>query len=187
MPRIVIGLVGPIASGKSTIVKHLKNKGYSSYSLSDRIREEIRTRGLEITRQTLTSVGNELREKLGADILAKRTTDLIDRDYSERSVIDSIRNPSEVAYLKDHFGTKIIGIIAPQKKRFDYFVHRPNNREGVSGWEEFKALDDLELVQEGEHKQQVQACLDLADIVIENNGTVEELQQKVDKFISSLS
>ncbi len=186
MARIVVGLVGPIAAGKSTIVVYLKNRGFSPYSLSDRIREEILARGLLVTRETLNKVSNELRETLGADILAKRTAELIDHENPERVVIDSIRNPQEVNFLRNHFGAKIIGLTAPQEKRFDFFIHRPINVEGVSGWEEFKALDDMELAQSGVYKQQVQTCLDLADIVIENNGTVEELEQRVETFITSV-
>ena len=43
---------------------------------------------------TLIATGNELREKLGADILARRILEKFDanRNY----VIDSIRNPAEV-------------------------------------------------------------------------------------------
>ena len=42
MAKIVIGLVGPIASGKGTVIDILKNKGYTPYSLSDALKEEIR-------------------------------------------------------------------------------------------------------------------------------------------------
>lgn len=185
MARIIVGLVGPIAAGKSTTVEYLKNKGYTSYSLSDRIREQILARGLPVTRETLNKVSNELRETLGADILAKRTAKLIEKDGFELVVVDSIRNPLEVNYLKERFGARIIGIVADQKKRFELFRNRGANTAGITSWKEFKKLDDAELSQAGSHKQQINACLTLADIVIENNGTVEELKQKVEDFISS--
>lgn len=187
MSRFVVGLVGPIASGKGTVAKMLAEKGYAAYSLSDRIREEIKERGHEVTRDMLNMVSNELRGKMGADIWAKRTADMIVLDNPERIVIDSIRNPEEVNFLKQRFGTKIIGIIGDQKRRYELFKARGTNFAGINSWEEFKQLDDRELIQTGDHKQQVAACLELADIIIDNSGTVEDLQKKVEDFISSLS
>jgi dephospho-CoA kinase len=186
MSKIVIGLVGPIAAGKSTTVGILKSKGFMSYSLSDRIREEIQNRNLEITRETLNQVSNDLRETVGADVLAQKTSTLIEKENSEKIVIDSIRNPLEIAYLKKHFGMYIIGLVAPQEIRFDFFAHRGTNVAGITTWEEFKALDDMELAQSGEYKQQVQACLDLADIIIENTGSIEELEKKLEEILKNL-
>lgn len=186
MSKIVIGLVGPIAAGKSTTVEILRNKGFVSYSLSDRIREEIQNRNLEITRESLNTVSNELRETIGADVLAQKTSELIDKQNQEKIVIDSIRNPQEINYLKNHFGMYIIGLIAPQEKRFDFFANRGTNVAGITTWEEFKALDDMELAQSGEYKQQVQACLDLADVVIENTGSIEELERKLEIILKNL-
>ncbi|MBI4091791.1 MAG: AAA family ATPase [Candidatus Levybacteria bacterium] len=96
MAKIVIGLVGPIASGKGTVIDLLKKKGYRAYSTSDVLKEEIAARGLEVTRATCSAVSNELREKLGADILAVRTAKVIERDNPDFIVIDAIRNPAEI-------------------------------------------------------------------------------------------
>ena len=187
MPKIAIGLVGPIASGKGTVIKILSEKEYSSYSLSDRIREEIKSRGMEITRDTLNTVSNELRENIGTDVWAKRTAELIEKENPEFVVIDAIRNPAEISYLKEKLGIKIIGIIANQARRYEWFHARTTNTAGVSTWEEFKELDDKELKQTGDHKQQVAECLELADIIIDNNGTIEDLKHKVEDYVQTLS
>ncbi len=187
MAKTIIGLVGPIASGKGTVVDNLEEKGYSSYSLSDRIREEIRSRGQEVTRETLNTVSNELRITFGANILAQRTAEIIEKENLELVVVDSIRNPEEISYLKQRFDAKIIGVVAPQEKRFEFFKNRTTNSMGISSWEEFKTLDDKELKQEGEHKQQVKACLELADFTIENNGTIEDLKGKIEEILTQIS
>ena len=181
----VIWLVGPIASGKGTVAKILAEMGYSPYSLSDRIREETTLRGFETTRQTLTDIGNELRQTLSADVWAKRTAELIEKASPEFVVIDAIRNPAELTFLKQKFGAKIIGIVADQKKRFEMFKSRGKNTAGINTWEEFKAIDDQESSQEGSYKQQVDACLALADIIIENNETIEDLKQKIENFLNT--
>ncbi len=185
MPKIVIGLVGPIASGKGTVIDFLKEKGFKAYSTSDVLKDEVSARGLKVTRANCNKVSNELRGTLGADILARRTAEVIERDNPEYAVIDAIRNPSEIEFLKQKFGVKIIGVVADQRKRFELFMERGTYTDEIQTWEQFKELDDREMAQVGEHKQQIQACLELSDVVIENNGTVEELRQKVDEFISS--
>ncbi len=185
MIKKVVGLVGPIASGKGTVAQYLSKKGYKSYSLSDRIREEITARGLTITRESLNMVSNDLRQNLGSDILAKRTAEIIEQEGSEFVVVDAIRNPAEINFLKQKFQAKIIGIVADQKKRFDLFMKRGTNTTGISSWEEFKALDDAELIQEGKYKQQVNECLKFTDAIIENNGTFDDLNAKIDETIST--
>jgi dephospho-CoA kinase len=183
MPKSVFGFVGPIASGKGTAVSFLTERGYKAYSLSDRIREEIRNRNIPVTRETLNTVSNELRNFYGPDILAKRTFEIVEKDNPELAVIDSIRNPSEARFLKEKMGAKIIGITAEQRRRYDLFMYRGTNTEGVVTWDQFKKLDDAEFAQEGSYKQQVEETLKLADITIENDGTLEELRQKVEGLL----
>ncbi len=180
----VIGIVGPIASGKGTVIKILEEKGFKSYSLSDRIRDEIRSRGIEITRQSLTNTANELRETLGPDVLARRTSELIEKDNPELIGIDAIRNPAEVEFLKQKFGAKIIGLIAPQEKRWEMFQARGTNTAGINTWEEFKKLDDAELNNNNPKGQQVNASLALTDQIVENSGTIEELKEKIEGLIN---
>jgi len=62
---MIIGLTGKNGSGKTAVSEYLQSRGFEYYSLSDEIRREIRGRGLEITREILIDVGNELREKFG--------------------------------------------------------------------------------------------------------------------------
>lgn len=186
MPKLVIGLVGPIASGKGTVIKILKERGFTAYSTSDVLKEEVKKRGLEVTRSNCNLVSNELRETHGADVLARQTGEIIERNNPDYVVVDAIRNPAEVSYLKQNFGAKIIGVVADQKARYVFFVERGTFLGEIDTFEKFKELDDREMQQEGKHKQQTKACLELADIVIENNGTVEVLKKKVDEFVRSV-
>lgn len=183
----VFGVVGPIASGKGTVIKTLSEHGFRAYSTSDRIREEITKRGMEISRHNLTDVANELRQTLGPDILARQTAELIEKDNPDLAVVDALRNPAEVTFLKEKLGAKIIGVVAPQEKRYEMFKSRGTNNAGINTWEEFKKHDDAELAQAGDFKQQVAESLKLTNIVIENNGTEEELKQKVENLIEAPS
>ena len=62
---MLIGLTGRNASGKGEVARYLQEKSFGYYSLSDVIREVIRSRGLEPTREMLIRTGNELRQHFG--------------------------------------------------------------------------------------------------------------------------
>lgn len=182
--RTVIGLVGPIASGKGTVAQILREFGFEYYSLSDRIREELTKRQLPITREWLQNMGDELRGKYGEAILAQRTSELIAESPNTKIVVDSIRNPSEIKFLRELLDATvtIIGVDASPETRWKRFVERGRN-ENVTTKEEFLAMDARETQSSGEsHKIDITECLKLADRTFENEGTTDDLMRKLDKF-----
>src|SRR5437867_1715864 len=87
---MIIGLTGPNAAGKGEVARYLERRGFHYFSLSDEIRGEIRQRGLEISRERLIDVGNELRARFGPAVLAER---VLSRTASDRNyVVDSIED-----------------------------------------------------------------------------------------------
>ena len=69
---MIIALTGKNASGKGEVANYLKTKGFVYYSLSDELRGEATKRNLEHSRDNLTNLGNELREKYGPNYLATK-------------------------------------------------------------------------------------------------------------------
>ena len=58
----IIGITGTLGAGKGTIVEYLiEKKGYIHYSVRAFIAKEIQNRGLDVNRDTLTMVANDLR------------------------------------------------------------------------------------------------------------------------------
>src|SRR5437667_12784184 len=95
---MIIGLTGKNASGKGEIAKFLQERGFQYASLSDALRAELRRRNITPTRDHLTRLGNELREKNGPGILAERI--LKQLGEAQNYVVDSFRNPSEVEVFR---------------------------------------------------------------------------------------
>ena len=182
--RNVIGLVGSIASGKGTVAQILKELGWEYYSLSDRIREELTKRDLPITREWLQDMGDELRSKYGEAILAQRTSELIAESPHPKIVVDSIRNPAEIKFLREHLDAKvaIIGVDASPEVRWRRFVERGRN-ENVKTKEEFLAMDARETQEPGEpHKIDIAGCMKLVDFTIKNEGTPDDLMRELGRF-----
>lgn len=183
--QIVIGLVGPIASGKGTISEYLQSQGFTYFSLSDVVREETAARGLEITRENLQNVGNDLRETFGGTVLVNRLEDRIRKE--DFVVIDGIRNPEEIYAVKENFNGKVVHISAYKNRRVERYLERAKARgEDTASVAGFKKIDERDLGKgEDSHGQQVQACIDLADFTLTNNGTIEEFHQDCKEMLDN--
>jgi len=172
----LVGLTGTNGAGKGEVAKFLQKKGYDYVSLSDVIRDELKIRGLEISRDNLIACGNELREKFGPAELARRAALKIKRP----TVIDSIRNLREIDYLRRLGDFILVAVDAPLEIRFERVMRRGRN-ESVCSLEDFRAKEELEK-RNGETGQQLEACLKEADVLIINDGPLEELWQKLEEL-----
>ena len=186
MSQIIVGLVGPIASGKGVLADHLKDLGFKVFSLSDKVREEASIRGLPIKREVLQNVGDDLRLQFGNQILAERTAfDMIGEEGN--LVVDSIRNPGEIDYLRNFCKIKIIGVDAPVEKRIIWYLERAKQRgEDNPDMTSFiqSSLRDRGIGQLA-HGQQVDACLQRSDLSFYNSGTKQELHAEIDFYLKN--
>ncbi len=178
MSKVVIGLVGPIASGKGTISEFLVTKGFKYFSLSDVVREETRKRGLVVNRTNLQDVGNELRKQFGGAVLVERISNQV-KD-NELVVIDGVRNPYEVKYIKEQLDGDILHISASKDNRLNRYIARAKSRnEGEVSKDKFKQIDARDLGQGEDSKgQQVAECIKLADFRIVNNSSIDDFYLK---------
>ncbi len=180
---MIIGLTGKNASGKTEVCQYLISRGFEYYSLSDEIREEIRRRGREITREVLIEVGNELRAKFGPEILAERILQRLERDRNY--VIDSIRNPAEVGALKRRQDFTLLAIEADRTIRFER--SRQRDREGTpQTLEHFIEEEACELKSDDPATQQLVATRRLADLVVINDGTLDDLHRRLGELLPRL-
>ena len=180
---MIIGLTSFIGAGKTTVCDYLVEKGFVFYSLSDILREEVKSRGQGITRERLQKVGNELRKKYGSAVLAKRILEKLEqgKDY----VIDSIRNPAEIEELRKRKDFALVFVDAPIKLRFDRTKARKRESDPMT-LEDFKKAEQRELESKDSANQQLLKCREMADFVVHNDSTLENLYKKIDELIRGL-
>ena len=180
---MLIGLTGRNAAGKGEVAKHLQTRSFSYCSLSDAIRDEIRGRNQAITRERLIEVGNELRQHFGPSVLAERILKRVepDRNY----VIDSIRNPAEVAaFRKATRNFKLLLVDAPLKVRFQRSVARNRESDPIT-FDDFVAMENREAAGDATAQNMIQVER-LADEVVVNDTSIDELRPKVDALVDKL-
>jgi dephospho-CoA kinase len=177
----IIGLVGRPGSGKSTVSEYLVvTQNYQHILLSDFLKEAITRDGIEhIDRKLLQQYGNQLRETYGAGILAQKAIEKISQNGWSCVVIDGIRNVSEIEVLRKIDAFLLIGIEAPVKTRFDRLVTRkirPIEDDYDAFANDEKGEDSLG---NGTTGLRVSDCLKHVDVLIKNDGTVNDLYQAV--------
>ena len=179
-----LGFTGPNAAGKGEAIKYLvENKKFIAFSLSDIIRDEASRQGLELTRDNLIDIGNDLRENEGPAVLAKRIIPKIKN--LPQAVVDSIRNPYEIEVLRGNLKSfKFIGITADVNCRFERSIKRGRIGDGET-FEEFIKKDAKENSSD-KKAQQLTRCFELADYKIENSGSLKALHKKLDSILSEL-
>lgn len=183
----VIGLTGTISCGKEAVIEILKRK-FTVYHvrLSDIIRTEIEKKKPKFNRMTLQDMGNEMRKKYGTHILAMLAIEYLNKD--KKIIIDGIRNPGEIEYLRKKYGKDfvLIAVDAPQQLRFERMLKR-NKKTDPKTFEEFVVLDKRDQGEgEPEYGQQTRKCIEKADLTIVNDGSVEDLEKKVNEIISKI-
>ena len=183
---ITIGITGTLGAGKGTIVDYLvKNKGFVHYSVRAFITEEIKKRGLEVNRDTMTLVGNDLR--------AQHTPSWIVEQLYEKAVasgcnciIESVRTPGEVAALRGKSNFYLFAVDADPKVRYERAVLRGSETDHIS-YETFIANEQREMDNTDPNKQNLGVCIREADFRFDNGGTIEDLHKQVEDVLQQIT
>lgn len=180
---MIIGLTGKNAAGKGETAEHLRSKGFYFYSLSDVIREELKRRGEEITRENLIRVGRELRSRFGTGYLAQAILQRLEED--KNYVVDSFRHPEEVKVFRSRPDFCLWAIEAEPEVRFQRLKERSRENDPQT-FEEFLELERQECSSEEEAGQQLEATEALADFHIPNSTTREDLHRVIGDTLRQL-
>lgn len=185
---VYVGVVGQIAVGKGVLVEYLTKKlGFISFSLSSILHEELKKKNIkEFTRKTLQDMGDELRRKNGDAVLAEKAIESLLKQGKNRVVIEGIRNPGEVEFLKKNPNFVLIGVKANRELRFKRLLKRAKPWDPKT-YADFVKVDRRDLgIGQGKFGQQVGKCLAYCDFILTNNKDTKDLQRKVDALMKKI-
>ncbi|MBE6552306.1 MAG: dephospho-CoA kinase [Ruminococcaceae bacterium] len=173
----ITAVVGMCGAGKSEVTKVFLEEGYEKVYFGGVTMDVLEKRGLEKNEQNERSVREELRKTYGPAAFAILLVDKI-RDLSEKGnvVLDGLYSWSEYKILKEEFPELTLLCVTVDKElRYERLAKRPI-RPLTKEQARSRDLSEIENIEKG-------GPIAFADVTLSNNGTLEELYEKVRGFI----
>ena len=177
----LIAFVGMPASGKSEAAAIARGLGIPVVNMGDVVREETAKRGLPPTDENIGGTGTALRREEGLDAIAKRCVPKIRLLNSPVVVVDGTRNINEIEYFKKQFGGdfKLIAIHSPFELRFERVKLRARS-------DDMGSIGELKRRDEREKGWGLEKAIRMADVTIENTGSIEDFRDKIGRLLRDL-
>ena len=173
----IIALVGLAGSGKSSAVEYLTEKGFPKIYFGGVIYKAMDEAGIEKTWDNQQQFREEIRRREGKDFVIKRVIknihDLINAGQN-KIVLDGLYTWSEYKLLKHEFPGQVvvIAIVTPKYLRYQRMakrIERPMQPHEVDQ----RDWSEIENLEKG-------GPIAIADYFIINDGSLEQLHQKID-------
>ena len=164
----IIGITGTLGAGKGTIVEHLcDHHGFEHYSVRGLLTEIINQRNMELNRDSMVKVANELRSEHSPSYLiellyAKAV------ESGKNCIIESIRTPGEIDALESKGKFFLFAVDADPKTRYFRIVDRASATDQIS-FETFVANEKREMQSTDPNKQNLLACIERANFKFQNS------------------
>ncbi|MDO8425621.1 MAG: AAA family ATPase [bacterium] len=178
MPTVV-GIVGEKGSGKGTLVGLLAEAAPSHLSVvgmrfSDLHRETLALWDLPITRQNMQELSRVLVDAYGADVIARAMHRRIERTQADIIVVDGVRWEEDRKLIRSFPVNILVYVTASAQLRFERIRGRGQNVDDhQASFQQF--MDEERALAE----QSIARIGVTADIIIRNEGTIEEYQRHV--------
>ena len=178
--KLIFGFTGQIASGKGTAVKYLQEKyGGKNLRFSDSLRDAMNRLYIEINRDNIQRLSLILRQEFGQDLFSKIIAGDVKKSDQNLILIDGVRRPMDIKYLRDISGFVLVALPVDTKIRYERVVARNENiGDGEKTWEQF--LEE----EKADTEVTIPAAMAEADEVVENNTTLDDFYKKLDDLIN---
>lgn len=178
--RLVVCITGMPGAGKSTVSEAGSKFGFEVFRMGDDVRKEAERRGVEPSDENLGRIMLELRQRGGPDAIAHLCKQRIELESRSRFIsIDGIRNWIEYLEFKKLGVARLLAVHASPDRRYRFLQARGRS-DFPQTFESFESRDKRELT------VGVAEPIALADDVIANSGSLDELLRGASNYFSSL-
>jgi len=190
---MIVGLTGGIASGKSTVSKYLTEKGFKVYD-ADKIAKDISEKKL-VQEEIILNFGDKILTEDGK-VDRKKLKEIVFADKDKLKKLNAIIHPKVIDFYRelkekntdetiifdvpllfesgiDRFCDKILVVISDYDVQLNRIVERDNIDKELASKIIKSQISNEERIKK-------------ADIVIENNTSLEELYEKVERFCEKI-
>jgi len=179
--NIIVAIVGMCGSGKSEATAIFEKDGFYKVYFGGIVIEKLKEKGSDINEKNEKEMRQKLREEHGMEAFAKLNIPKIDEALERGSVvIDGLYSQAEYDLLIEKYGErlKLLCIYVTKKIRYDRLGSR---KERPLTKEECNERDLAEI-----KKSDKGGPIALADYMIINESTIEDLEENIDELITKV-
>jgi dephospho-CoA kinase len=184
MKKKVIAIIGEQAGGKGAAADIIrKHYGGSRLTISNILRRTLDSLHLESSRENLIDMALVMKKGFGKAVLMEAMLKEVELEDADLVIVDGLRMPGDPDPFKREYEEdfKLLYITADQKIRYERSVGRGEKAgESDASFKEFQANESKET------EKYITEVGKNADFIIENNGSQEELEEKIKKVMSKL-
>ena len=177
----IVAVVGMCGSGKSVATEVFTDAGWEKVYFGGITMEELENRGLEKNEKNEKMVREELRAQYGLAAYAVKLLPRIQKLAEQGNVVlDGLYSWSEYTYLKEHLGDalRVLAIVTDRGLRYSRLATRTirplTEQEATS-----RDHSEIEKLEKG-------GPISIADRFVTNNGSSEELVEKITEYMTGL-
>ncbi len=130
------------------------------------------------------AVGNELRAANSPSFIAEELYKEA-RESGQNCIIESIRTVGEVNALHAKGNFNLFAVDADQKVRYQRIIERASETDKIS-YETFVDNESREMNSTDPNKQNLAACMKLADYKFMNDDSFDELYKRIDEVLTNI-
>jgi dephospho-CoA kinase len=174
----VIVVTGMPGAGKEEFVQVARSLGYDVVRMGDVVRAEAKRLGVIDTDKGVGGFADQERHHHGFDIWAKRSVAYV---RSERTIVDGSRGLEELKIFRQAFGNGVLLVAIHSNPSSRYPRLKKRGRpDAPSSWTEFEERDRREL------SWGLGNLIAMADVMLLNDGEMDEFKVKVSTFLRGL-
>jgi uncharacterized protein YprB with RNaseH-like and TPR domain/predicted nuclease with RNAse H fold len=172
--RLVIGISGPIAAGKTTLARHLERQGFTYVRYSQVLENELNAQGVAPDRAGLQRLGEQLNASGKQRWLSSQL--FMAAGDSQRIVVDGIRFAEDHAFWSERAGPNFHHIHVASA----YDVRRAR-------YERLDPEADFSAISAQPVERQVASLGRLAHLTIENGGRLSDATSRLNELVERIS
>lgn len=182
---MIVGFTGKRGCGKDTAAEMLvKAHGFTALDFTrDILSPILRAQKKDITRDNLIDLAMEGRNEAGNGIWAQKLCDAMHGMKRGDYTISGVRFPEEARAFRKEFGADfvLVSILCDDRKRHERCVKRGTKGEGGISFEAFMKTEEKPT------EKAISDTMAIADYVIDNNGSLDELSGVIDELVKRIT